>query len=99
MIGCTKQYPGMLYFYGRGKELPDERKLYKYRLSRIDPSKIIYWLGYSFGRYIPRIEAKAPGHSLNLSKDEAGREISAKLLESADDDPPAEPVQMDHDCI
>ena len=89
----------MLTFYARGKELPDERKLYKYRLIRIDPSKIIYWLGYSFGRYIPRTEAKAPGHSLNLSKDESGLEISAKLLESADDDAPAEPVQMDHDWM
>jgi hypothetical protein len=99
MVGFTKKYPGMLSFYARGKELPDERKLYKYRLIRIDPSKIIYWLGYTFGRYIPRLEAKTPGHSLKLSKDEFGLEISAKLLESADEDVPAEPVRMDHDWM
>jgi hypothetical protein len=98
MIGFTKKYPGMLSFYARGKELPDERKLYKYRLIRIDPSKIIYWLGYSFGRFIPKIEARE-GLSLKLGEDESGLEISARLLESADEDVPAEPVQMDHDWM
>jgi hypothetical protein len=99
MIGFTKKYPGMLSFYARGKELPDERKLYKYRLIRIDPSKIIYWLGYAFGRYIPRTEAKTEGHSLKLSKDESGLEISAKLLAFADEDVPAEPLLIDHDWM
>jgi len=99
MIGFTKKYPGMLSFYARGKELPDERKLYKYRLIRIDPSKIIYWLGYSFGRYIPKIGPKTAGYSLKLTKDESGLEISAKLLESADEDSPREPVLLDHDWI
>ncbi len=41
-------------FYVRGKGLPDERKIYNYRLIRIDPTKIIYWLGYAFGRYCAR---------------------------------------------
>jgi hypothetical protein len=99
MIGFTKKYPGMLSFYARGKELPDERKLYKYRLIRIDPSKIIYWIGYSFSRYIPKVEGKTEGHSLKLSKDESGFEISAKLLASSDEDVPAEPMQMEHDWI
>ncbi|HZY94720.1 MAG TPA: pyridoxamine 5'-phosphate oxidase family protein [Candidatus Bathyarchaeia archaeon] len=40
--GFSKKYPGMLSFYARGKELPDERKLYKYRLIRIKPTKIVY---------------------------------------------------------
>jgi Pyridoxamine 5'-phosphate oxidase len=99
MIGFTRKYPGMLSFYARGKELPDERKLYKYRLIRIDPSKIIYWLGYSFGRYIPKIETKTAGHLLKLSKDEPGLEISAKLLESADEDVPKGRALGDHDWI
>jgi Pyridoxamine 5'-phosphate oxidase len=99
IIGFTKKYPGMLSFYARGKELPDERKLYKYRLIRIDPSKIIYWLGYKFGRFIPKIEARGAELSLKLSRNESGLEISAKLLESADDNVPAEPVQKDHDWM
>ena len=99
MIGFTKKYPGMLSFYARGKELPDERKLYKYRLIRIDPSKIIYWLGYAFGRYVPKTGARAEGHSLKLGKDKSGLELSAKLLESSDEDVPAEPMPMEHDWI
>ena len=99
IAGFTKKYPGMLQFYARGKELPDERKLYKYRLIRIDPSKIIYWLGYSFGRYIPKTEAKMAGDSLKLSKNESGLEISAKLLESAEEGFLTSPLKMDHDWI
>ncbi|HEV2121115.1 MAG TPA: pyridoxamine 5'-phosphate oxidase family protein [Candidatus Bathyarchaeia archaeon] len=100
MIGFTKKYPGMLSFYARGKELPDERKLYKYRLIRIDPSKIIYWLGYKFGRFVPRTQPSKTGHSLRLSKDESGLELSAKLLESSnDEDVLVGPVGLGHDWI
>ena len=100
MIGFTKKYPGMLSFYARGKELPDERKLYKYRLIRIDPSKIIYWLGYKFGRFIPKTQPSKIGNLLKLSRDESGLELSAKLLESADDeDVLVGPVGMSHDWI
>ena len=100
MIGFTKKYPGMLSFYARGKELPDERKLYKYRLIRIDPSKIIYWLGYKFGRFVPKAKPNKIGHLLKLVRDESGLELSAKLLESADDeDVLVGPVGMGHDWI
>jgi Pyridoxamine 5'-phosphate oxidase len=99
MIGFTKKYPGMLSFYARGKELPDERKLYKYRLIRIDPSKIVYWLGYSFGRFIPKADTKTTGHSLDLTKDESGLEISAKLLESVDENLQGGTVRMNHDWM
>ena len=100
MIGFTKKYPGMLSFYARGKELPDERKLYKYRLIRIDPSKIIYWLGYKFGRFIPKTQPSKMGHLLKLSKDESGLGLSAKLLESSnDEDVLVGPMGMGHDWI
>ena len=100
MIGFTKKYPGMLSFYARGKELPDERKLYKYRLIRIDPSKIIYWLGYKFGRFVPKTQPSKMGHLLKLSKDESGLELSARLLESSnDEDVLVGPVGMGHDWI
>ena len=97
VIGFTKKYPGMLSFYARGKELPDERKLYKYRLIRIDPSKIIYWLGYKFGRFVPKTKTE---NTFNLSKDDSGLDLSAKLLESAaDDDVLVGPVDMGHDWL
>jgi len=97
MIGFTKKYPGMLSFYARGKELPDERKLYKYRLIRIDPSKIIYWIGYAFGRYVPKVAIKSKSQSLRLEKNESGLEISAKLLEPAGEDVPLAQTELDHD--
>lgn len=100
IVGFTKKYPGMLSFYARGKELPDERKLYKYRLIRIDPSKIIFWLGYKFGRFVPKTEPGKLGHLLKLNKDEAGFQLSAKLLGSADDeDVIIGPVGIGHDWI
>ncbi len=56
-------------------------------------------LGYTFGRYVPKTGAKAEGHSLKLGKDKSGLELSAKLLESSDEDVPAEPMPMEHDWI
>ncbi len=32
MASFAKKYPGMFTFYASGKDLPDERKLYRYRL-------------------------------------------------------------------
>ena len=81
IAGFSKKYPGMLTFYARGKELPDERKLYKYRLIRIEPSKIIFWAGYNFGRFISKRRDELTEDSLNLTPDEAGVEIAAKLLQ------------------
>ena len=83
MIGFTKKYPGMLSFYARGKELPDERKLYKYRLIRITPTKIIYWIGYSFGRWIGKT-AEESDNTLDLPSDESGVETVATLLQPVD---------------
>src|SRR2546425_5863664 len=85
MIGFTRKYPGMLSFYARGKELPDERKLYKYRLIRIDPSKIIYWTGYNFGRFISK-EREPTNDSLDLTPDETGLELAAKLLQPSENE-------------
>ncbi len=95
MIGFTKKYPGMLTFYARGKELPDERKLYKYRLIRINPSKIIYWIGYSFGRWLGKAIDESNG-DLDLAGDESGVETVAKLLQSVT--PPVRPP-IDHDWL
>ena len=97
IAGFTKKYPGMLQFYARGKGLPDERKLYKYRLIQIDPSKIIYWLGYSFGRYVPKSMSKLD--TLRLTPDESGVDVAAKLLASADEDMPRESISTEHDWL
>ncbi len=86
IAGFSKKYPGMLTFYARGKELPDERKLYKYRLIRIEPSKIIFWTGYNFGRFTFTKKDKTSEESLNLTSDETGVGLAAKLLQPTDDE-------------
>jgi nitroimidazol reductase NimA-like FMN-containing flavoprotein (pyridoxamine 5'-phosphate oxidase superfamily) len=81
MRDFAKKYPGMFTFYLKGKSLPDERKLYKYRFIRIDPTKIIFWTGYKFGKYIP--EKKAVSNQ-EIPKDPSEMEGLASLLATAD---------------
>ena len=82
IIKYTKKYPGRFTFYARGKQLPDERKLYKYRLVRLDPSKVLYWVGYNFGKYIPPKGRKTGG--LDVAPDDEKMESFDKLLNAAD---------------
>ena len=86
MAHFAKKYPGMFTFYASGKELPDERKLYRYRLIRIDPSKIVYWTGYEFGRYVSK--GKTSGDSLGEAPEEEKMDTLASLLKSADEELP-----------
>jgi hypothetical protein len=92
MAKFAKKYPGMFTFYAKGKGLPDERKLYKYRLIRVDPSKILYWTGYKFGRYAP---AKAPKDPLSQSSDDEKMETFAGLMEKADEELPVAEAPRD----
>lgn len=82
MIKFAQKYPGMFTFYAKGKELPDERKLYKYRLIKIAPSKIVFWKGYNFGK-LP-IKSKAGSDPLSVSPDEEKMAAFAHLLKGAD---------------
>ena len=99
IVGFSKKYPGMLSFYARGKELPDERKLYKYRLIRIEPSKIIFWTGYNFGRFISKKADERTEDSLIITSDEVGVELAAKLLQPPDNKGLRGQVFSDHDWI
>jgi hypothetical protein len=94
MVHFAKKYPGMFTFYASGKELPDERKLYKYRLIRIDPTKVLYWQGYKFGRLSPMSKEKKRDHvgkemlndPLATSSDEVKMDTLAKLMSTADEE-------------
>ncbi len=99
IAGFSKKYPGMLTFYARGKELPDERKLYKYRLIRIEPSKIIFWTGYNFGRFISKKIERPTEDSLNLTPDEDGVELVDKLLQQSESEIPGPHGFSDHDWL
>jgi len=60
ILRFSKKYPDVFVFYTRDhRKLPDERKFYKYRLVRIVPTSILYWVGYDWGRMIPHPESYA----------------------------------------
>lgn len=99
IAGFSRKYPGMLTFYARGKELPDERKLYKYRLIRISPTKIVYWIGYTFGRRTNRSNDQPGFDSLELPQDETGLGIASRLLESVEASGRDEISPLDHDWL
>ncbi len=82
----ASKYPGMFTFYAKGKEIPDERKLYRYRLIRIDPTKIVYWTGYKFGRYFPNKLPSISNDPLQKSSDEKKLETIAQLMQPSDEE-------------
>lgn len=98
VAGFSKKYPGMLSFYAKGKGLPDERKLYKYRIIQITPTKILYWIGYSFGRYIPKKE-KTIGSRVGLARDHENASAIAQLVSSADEELAPTKGPVDHDWL
>jgi pyridoxamine 5'-phosphate oxidase-like protein len=98
VAGFSKKYPGMLSFYAKGKGLPDERKLYKYRIIQIDPTKILYWIGYTFGRYVPKKE-KSTSRKFGLGKNKQDASAISQLFQSADEDPSPMEGQVDHDWL
>lgn len=98
IAGFSKKYPGMLSFYAKGKGLPDERKLYKYRIIQIDPTKILYWIGYTFGRYLPKKRERSAA-KFGLGTNRRDTSAIAQLLKSADEDPSPVEGQVDHDWL
>ncbi len=98
-----KKYPGMFSFYLKGKGLPEERKFHKYRLIRIDPSKIVFWVGYEFGRYIPE-KSKAGKTSASNSLEEIKKDPSkiegiSELVESADEELEMDQIPASEDWL
>ena len=59
MFGYVKKYPELLkYYVGSMGELPDDRKFYKYVFVRINPTRIVHWDGYNFGRVTSKSKKK-----------------------------------------
>lgn len=98
VAGFSKKYPGMLSFYAKGKGLPDERKLYKYRIIQITPSKILYWIGYTFGKYLPKKPVGISG-KLGLTRSSDKASAIAKLISSADEEVSSTDQQFDDDWL
>jgi hypothetical protein len=51
MAEFMKKYPELIKYYVKDfKELPDANKFYKYVFVRVNPTRIVHWDGYEFGR-------------------------------------------------
>lgn len=51
MAGFMKKYPELVKFYVRDfDQLPDANKFWKYVFIRVNPTSIVHWDGYEFGR-------------------------------------------------
>ena len=51
MAGFMKKYPELVKYYVRDfTELPDANKFWKYVFIRVNPTRIVHWDGYEFGR-------------------------------------------------
>jgi hypothetical protein len=96
-----KKYPGMLSTYLDGKHLPPERKFQKYRLVRINPSKIVYWTGYKFGRYVPsQAENRNGKASLELIKKDRSKVGGiASLMETVDEELAIDEIPQNEDWL
>jgi general stress protein 26 len=100
MAQFSKKYPGYMSFYLKGKDLPSERKFYKYRLIRIDPTKIVYWTGYKFGKFIPpKSKSKEPAAELLDPNNPEKVEHIAGLLNSADEEPEIDELPRSEDWL
>lgn len=51
MAGFMRKYPELMKFYVKDfDELPDANKFYKYVFVQVNPTSIVHWDGYEFGR-------------------------------------------------
>jgi hypothetical protein len=70
MTGFMRKYPELVKFYVKDiKELPDANKFYKYVFVRVNPTSIVHWDGYEFGR----ITAKRKKGRKKISEEETIR--------------------------
>lgn len=100
MAQYSNKYPGYMSFYLKGKDLPPERKFYKYRLIRIDPTKVIYWVGYKFGKFIPeKPKGKNSAGQLLDPKNPAKVEQIAGLYNAADEEPEMDELPRSEDWL
>jgi hypothetical protein len=59
MAGFMKKYPELVKYYVKDiRELPDMNKFYKYVFVRVNPTSIVHWDGYEFGRITAKRKKK-----------------------------------------
>jgi hypothetical protein len=59
MAGFMRKYPELVKFYVKDMDqLPDANKFYKYVFIRVNPTSIVHWDGYEFGRITKKRKRK-----------------------------------------
>ena len=59
MTNFMKKYPELVKFYVRDfTQLPDANKFWKYVFVRVNPTRIVHWDGYEFGRITQKRKRK-----------------------------------------
>jgi hypothetical protein len=59
MAGFMRKYPELMKFYVMDMDqLPDANKFYKYVFVRVNPTSIVHWDGYEFGRITAKRKKK-----------------------------------------
>jgi hypothetical protein len=62
MAGFMRKYPELMKFYVMDMDkLPDANKFYKYVFVRVNPTRIVHWDGYEFGRITSKRKKKKKG--------------------------------------
>jgi hypothetical protein len=70
MAGFMRKYPELVKFYVRDfDQLPDANKFWKYVFVRVNPTRIVHWDGYEFGR----ISQKRKGRRKKKEEEESIR--------------------------
>jgi hypothetical protein len=59
MAGFMRKYPELVKYYVKDfKDLPDANKFWKYVFVRVNPTSIVHWDGYEFGRITGKSKKK-----------------------------------------
>ncbi len=82
MAGFMKKYPELVKYYVRDfTELPDANKFWKYVFVRVNPTRIIHWDGYEFGRITAQRKNKKKDSEPETIRPEDDPVIYAKYVQ------------------
>jgi hypothetical protein len=82
MAGFMRKYPELMKFYVTDfKELPEANKFYKYVFVRVNPTSIVHWDGYEFGRITSKRKKKKGAKEEESIKPEDDPVIYAKYVQ------------------
>jgi hypothetical protein len=82
MAGFMRKYPELVKYYVKDiRELPDMNKFYKYVFVRVNPTSIVHWDGYEFGRITAQRKKKKKDPEQETIRPEDDPVIYAKYVQ------------------